>query len=187
MTHDQIEAMTMGERIAVMNHGKIQQVASPLELYNYPANCFVASFIGTPPMNFLPVTIDYPLQIHHRKFSLNIPSIWKEFLENHHQQSAIIGIRPEHISLGNASSKNLQVKVNLVENLGNEIYLFTETLDEIHSKIIVRLQEENSVKMGETLWLSLNREKIHIFDQQTEQSLLKKTTVFSSHQQYSIT
>ena len=94
VTHDQIEAMTMGERIAVMNHGKIQQVASPLELYNYPANCFVASFIGTPPMNFLPVTIDYPLQIHHRKFSLNIPSIWKEFLENHHQQSAIIGIRP---------------------------------------------------------------------------------------------
>ena len=173
VTHDQVEAMTMGERIAVMNKGKIQQVASPLELYHYPANCFVASFIGTPPMNFLPVTIDYPLQISHREFSLSIPPAWQEYLKEYNKKSAIFGIRPEHITLGNSSPQNLQVKVKLLENLGNEVYLFTETLQDTSSQIIVRLQEEQSVKIGETLWLSFNQEKIHLFDRESEQSLLK--------------
>ncbi|MGK7956569.1 MAG: ABC transporter ATP-binding protein [Crocosphaera sp.] len=172
VTHDQVEAMTMGERIAVMNQGKIQQVASPLELYHHPANCFVAGFIGTPSINFLPVNIDYPLQISHRKFSFIIPSVWKPYLQKHHKKSAILGIRPEHITIGNSSAENLQVKVNLVENLGNEVYLFTETLDEIPSPIIVRLQGEQSVKIGETLWLSFNQEKIHLFDSESENSLL---------------
>ncbi len=171
VTHDQIEAMTMGERIAVMNKGKIQQVASPLELYHYPANCFVAGFIGTPPMNFLPVNLDYPLQIVHRQFSLTIPLIWKPYLEKYNKNTAIFGIRPEHITVGNANSENLQVKVNLVENLGNEIYLFTETLDENASQIIVRLQEDKLVKIGETLWLCFNQDKIHLFDSENEQSL----------------
>lgn len=174
VTHDQIEAMTMGERIAVMNQGKIQQVASPLELYHHPANCFVAGFIGTPAMNFLPVKIEYPLQISHRQFSFTIPSIWQPYLEEHHKKSAILGIRPEHITVGNSSTENLQVKVNLVENLGNEIYLFTETLDEIPSQIIVRISGEEIVKIGETIWLSLNKEKIHLFDSETEKSLTKK-------------
>ncbi|MDJ0600568.1 MAG: ABC transporter ATP-binding protein [Crocosphaera sp.] len=174
VTHDQIEAMTMGERIAVMNQGKIQQVASPLELYHYPANCFVAGFIGTPSMNFLPVQIEYPLQINHRKFSFIIPSAWQSYLKEHNKKAAILGIRPEHITVGTSSTENLQVKVNLVENLGNEIYLFTETLDDISSQIIVRLQGDKSVKIGDILWLSLNQEKIHLFDSETEESLLKQ-------------
>jgi multiple sugar transport system ATP-binding protein len=172
VTHDQVEAMTMGERIAVMNQGKIQQVSSPLELYHHPANCFVAGFIGTPPMNFLPINIDYPLHIIHRQFSFSIPPIWKSYLKEYHNKSAILGIRPEHITLGSSSAENVQVKVKLVENLGNEIYLFTETLDEIASQIIVRLKGENSVKIGEILWLSFNHEKIHIFNSETESSLL---------------
>ncbi len=173
VTHDQVEAMTMGERIAVMNQGKIQQVASPLELYHHPANCFVAGFIGTPPMNFLPIKIDYPLQIIHRQFSFIIPSVWKPYLKEYNNKSAILGIRPEHITLGSSGAKNLQVKVKLVENLGNEIYLFTETLDETASQIIVRLQGEISVTIGEIFWLSLNLEKIHLFDTETEKSLLR--------------
>ena len=173
VTHDQVEAMTMGERIAVMNQGKIQQVASPLELYHHPANCFVAGFIGTPSMNFLPVKIEYPLQITHRKFNFIIPSEWKPYLKEHNQKSAILGIRPEHITIGTSSPENLQVKVDLVENLGNEIYLFTETLDGIPSQIIVRLQGDQSVKIGETLWLSFNQDKIHLFNSESEQSLLQ--------------
>ncbi|MDJ0732179.1 MAG: ABC transporter ATP-binding protein [Crocosphaera sp.] len=173
VTHDQKEAMTMGDRIAVINKGKIQQVASPLELYHYPANCFVAGFIGTPPMNFLPVKIEYPLQITHRKFSFMIPVAWKSYLEKHNKKSATLGIRPEHITIGNSSTENLQVKVNLVENLGNEIYLFTETLEDIPSQIIVRLQGDKSVKIDDILWLSFNPEKIHLFDSETEQSLLQ--------------
>ncbi len=172
VTHDQIEAMTMGERIAVMNQGKIQQVASPLKLYHHPANCFVAGFIGTPSMNFLPVNIEYPLQISHRQFSFIIPPSWKPALQKNNKKSAILGIRPEHITVGTSSTENLQVQVNLVENLGNEIYLFTETLDENSSQIIVRISGEKSVEIGEKIWLSFNQEKIHLFDSETEQSLL---------------
>ncbi|WP_107667783.1 ABC transporter ATP-binding protein [Cyanothece sp. BG0011] len=172
VTHDQIEAMTMGERIAVMNQGKIQQVASPLELYHHPANCFVAGFIGTPSMNFLPVKIENFSQISYRNFSLIIPPTWKPYLQKHNKKSAILGIRPEHITVENSNTEHLQVKVNLVENLGNEIYLFTETLDETRSQIIVRLSGEKLIKIGEKIGLSFNAEKIHLFDSQTEQSLL---------------
>ncbi|NJN86124.1 MAG: hypothetical protein HC881_07155 [Leptolyngbyaceae cyanobacterium SL_7_1] len=69
VTHDQTEAMTMGDRIAVMNAGEIQQLASPLELYHHPANRFVAAFIGSPPMNFLPVHVKAPLVVHHPCFA----------------------------------------------------------------------------------------------------------------------
>ena len=172
VTHDQVEAMTMGERIAVMNKGKIQQVASPLELYHHPANCFVAGFIGTPPMNFFPVQIEYPLQIIHRQFSLVIPTHWQPYLKEHNKKAAILGIRPEHITIGSASTENLQVKVNLIENLGNEIYLFTETLEDNPSQVIVRMQGEKIFKIEEKIWLSFNQEKIHLFDSETEQSLV---------------
>ncbi|MEL4897876.1 ABC transporter ATP-binding protein [Crocosphaera sp. Alani8] len=173
VTHDQVEAMTMGERIAVMNKGKIQQVASPLELYSSPANCFVAGFIGTPSMNFLPVTINYPSEIIHRDFTLPLPLAWQDCLKKISKKSAILGIRPEHIIIGNSSPESLPVKVELIENLGNEIYLFTKTLDETPSQIIVRTQGENQVKIGDKLWLFFNKEKIHLFDRETEQSLLK--------------
>ncbi|MDJ0508291.1 MAG: ABC transporter ATP-binding protein [Crocosphaera sp.] len=180
VTHDQVEAMTMGERIAVMNKGKIQQAASPLELYHHPANCFVAGFIGTPPMNFFPVQIDYPLQIVHRQFNFVIPDHWKHYLKENKKKAATLGIRPEHISIGNYSRENLQVKINLIENLGNEIYLFTETLEESPKQVIVRIQGEKIFKIGEKIWLSFNQEKIHLFDRETEQSLLSKVTHFSS-------
>lgn len=171
VTHDQKEAMTMGDRIAVMDRGKIQQVATPLQLYHHPANCFVGGFIGTPSMNFLPVKIEYPLEIIHRQFSFILPESYKSFLEKYNKKSAILGIRPEHIMVGTPSTKNLQVKVNLVENLGKEIYLFTETLDEIPSQIVVCLPGDQSAKIDETLWLSFNQEKIHLFDSETEKSL----------------
>ena len=173
VTHDQTEAMTMGDRIAVMNQGKIQQVASPLELYNNPINCFVGSFIGSLPMNFLPVTIEDCSTIFYDKFSLSIPAVRRIYLKGHNKKLAILGFRPEHITLSVPSINNLQVKVTLVENMGNEMHLFTETLSDIPIKIIIKYIGNNLIKTGDTLWLSINEKAIHIFDSETEESLLR--------------
>ncbi len=173
VTHDQVEAMTMGDRIAVMDQGKIQQVASPLELYNNPINCFVGSFIGSLPMNFLPVTIENSSKIFYDKFSLSIPVEWESYLRKYNKKFAILGFRPEHITLSIPSINNLQVKVTLVENMGNEVRLFTETLNKSPVKITVNYIGNNLVKTGDTLWLSINKRAIHIFNSETEESLLK--------------
>ena len=173
VTHDQTEAMTMGDRIAVMNQGKIQQVASPLELYNNPINCFVGSFIGSLPMNFLPVTIEDCSTIFYDKFSLSIPAVRRIYLKGYNKKLAILGFRPEHITLSVPSINNLQVKVTLVENMGNEMHLFTETLSDIPIKIIIKYIGNNLIKTGDTLWLSINEKAIHIFDSETEESLLR--------------
>ena len=86
VTHDQTEAMTMGDRIAVMNQGKIQQIAPPLEIYNQPANRFVAEFIGSPPMNFLSVELVAPLTLQHTQFTLTLPKTWHPYLSNYQQK-----------------------------------------------------------------------------------------------------
>ncbi|BDA40316.1 ABC transporter ATP-binding protein [Candidatus Atelocyanobacterium thalassae] len=173
VTHDQVEAMTMGDRIAVMNQGKIQQVASPLELYHHPVNCFVGSFIGSLPMNFLPATIKDSSKIFYDKFSLCIPLASRSYLKGYSKKFVILGFRPEHITLGVPHVSNLQVKVNLVENMGNEVHLFTETLSKNPIKIIVNYIGNNLIKKEDILWLSINKKTIHIFDSETEESLLK--------------
>ncbi len=165
VTHDQTEAMTMGDRIAVMNQGQIQQIAPPLELYNRPVNQFVAEFIGSPPMNFLPVQIKAPLQIHHAQFRLTLPEIWEPVLQKYNGGSLTLGIRPEHLTLGVPAPKNLSVQVELVEALGNDTYL-SVNLAEIHS-LQARIPADQRVQIGEQIWLSIAVDKIHLFDPQT--------------------
>ncbi len=170
VTHDQTEAMTMGDRIAVMNQGKLQQVAQPLELYNRPATRFVAEFIGSPPMNFLTVQFHAPLLITHSQFRFTLPDIWATALQKYDKQSLVLGIRPEHLSLSVAATKNLPVQVELVEALGNETYLAV-SLAELHTTVTtamqVRIAPDRVVSIGEQLWLSLALDKIHFFDIET--------------------
>jgi multiple sugar transport system ATP-binding protein len=169
VTHDQTEAMTMGDRIAVMNQGQLQQLAKPLELYNSPANMFVAQFIGSPPMNFIPVQFQAPLLINHPQFRFTLPEIWESALQKYDRQSLILGIRPEHLSLSVPAPKNLQVEVDLVEALGNETYLSVHLLEETNQNFAlqVRVPPEKQVNIGEKIWLALESKKIHLFDQQT--------------------
>jgi multiple sugar transport system ATP-binding protein len=129
VTHDQTEAMTMGDRIAILNQGQLQQVAPPLELYNRPANRFVAEFIGSPPMNFIPVQFHAPQLITNGDFRLTLPEIWGNALQKYDGQTLILGIRPEHLIVSVAANKNLPVQVELVENLGNDTYLSTRLLE----------------------------------------------------------
>ncbi|MBH8574525.1 ATP-binding cassette domain-containing protein, partial [Nostocaceae cyanobacterium CENA369] len=180
VTHDQTEAMTMGDRIAIMNQGQIQQVASPLELYNRPANRFVAEFIGSPPMNFIPVEFHAPLLITNSQFRLTLPEIWGTALQKYDGQTLILGIRPEHLSLALPATKNLPVQVDLVENLGNDSFI-TVRLGEHSSQaahksnyLIVRVPPERLVSIGEQIWLSLTPDKIHFFDPETELAIFPK-------------
>jgi multiple sugar transport system ATP-binding protein len=165
VTHDQTEAMTMGDRIAVMNQGQIQQLAAPLELYNRPANQFVAEFIGSPPMNFLPIQFKAPLLIQHPQFRLTLPDVWEPVLQKYNGRSLTLGIRPEHLSVSVPAPKNLLVQVDLVEALGNDTYL-SASLPET-SNLQVRIPPDQFVQIGDRLWLSIAVDKIHLFDPQT--------------------
>jgi multiple sugar transport system ATP-binding protein len=174
VTHDQIEAMTMGDRIAVMDRGQLQQVAHPLELYNRPATRFVAEFIGSPPMNFLPVQFHAPLLITHPQFRLTLPEVWATALQKYDGQSLILGIRPEHLSLSVAAPKNLPVQVDLVEALGNDTYLSVSPLGSstlATAVLQVRIAPDRVVRVGEQLWLSLAPDKLHFFDAETGKAI----------------
>ncbi|MBD2292519.1 ABC transporter ATP-binding protein [Anabaena sphaerica FACHB-251] len=178
VTHDQTEAMTMGDRIAIMSAGQIQQVAPPLELYNYPANRFVAEFIGSPPMNFIPVEFHAPLLITHSDFRFTLPDVWGKALQKYDGQTVILGIRPEHLSLSVPATKNLPVKVDLVENLGNDSFLAVRISDpEANTDgqaLQVRIPPDRFISLGEQLWLSLVPEKLHFFDPETELAIFPK-------------
>jgi len=179
VTHDQTEAMTMGDRIAIMSEGKIQQVATPLEVYNSPANRFVAEFIGSPPMNFIPVEFHAPLLITHSHFRFTLPDIWAASLQKYDGQTITLGIRPEHLSLSVPATKNLSVQVDLVENLGNDTFIsvrLTESDASPQNYLQVRVTSDRLVRLGEKLWLSLTADKIHFFDPETELAIIPKQT-----------
>lgn len=176
VTHDQTEAMTMGDRIAVMNAGQIQQVASPLELYHHPANRFVAQFIGSPPMNFISVQVKAPTCLHHPQFSLTLPDEWAMVLQPYQGQTLTLGIRPEHLDLATPAPNHVPVQVELVEALGHETYLSLhlqgqQATLESSEPLIARIDSHHQVTLGEPLWLSMQLDKIHLFDDQTETAI----------------
>jgi multiple sugar transport system ATP-binding protein len=174
VTHDQTEAMTMGDRIAIMNAGQLQQVAQPLELYNKPANLFVAEFIGSPPMNFLSVQFTAPLLISHPQFRFTLPDIWAKNLQKYDGRGLILGIRPEHLSINPPATKNLSVQVEIVEALGHETYLRVCLTDAPAVRMQVRVPPERSIRVGEELWLAIAHDKIHLFDPDTELAIFPR-------------
>ncbi len=168
VTHDQVEAMTMGDRIAVMNQGQIQQVATPLTLYHQPANRFVAEFIGSPPMNFLTVQVKTPLVVSHPQFRLTLPGFWESALRPYDGRSVTLGIRPEHLSIGLPAPKNLPVTVTRIEALGSETFL-TVTFE--GATLQARVPPDVITQVGEEIWLAIAPEQIHLFHPDTGSSL----------------
>lgn len=160
VTHDRAEAMTMGDRIAVMDRGQIQQVAPPMTVYDRPANVFVASFIGSPSMNLLPVewvgdTLKHP------QFKLPISSYWLERLRQSNTRFLVLGIRPQHLTITNPNDRDLSVVVESVEALGNETYIYSSLED--RSSLTISVYGDRSVRPQETLSLKIDLEKIHLF------------------------
>ncbi len=171
VTHDQTEAMTMGDRIAVMNQGKIQQVAPPLEIYRYPANRFVAAFIGSPPMNFLPVTVRAN-QLVHPAFSLALPTDWQQTIEPYSSSTLTLGIRPEHIVIGQCAG-SFPATVTQLEALGSETFVVAKLSAEAthatdNPQIQIRVSADQPVETGSTLQISFPTDKIHLFDPATD-------------------
>ncbi len=169
VTHDQTEAMTMGDRIAVMNQGQIQQVDTPLAIYNHPANIFVAQFIGSPPMNLIPVQVKLPLSIGNNQFRITLAEEWEAVLSEYSNRSLVMGLRPEHLTLGLPATKNFCGIVETVEALGNDTYVSVKIqgLEPPNLIMQVRVAPDKSVKVGEEVWLSSTIDKIHLFDRDT--------------------
>lgn len=152
VTHDQVEAMTMGHRIAVLSAGRLQQLGTPLELYQWPANLFVAQFIGSPPMNLLPVEVigGSQLQLGSRRFGLEGPMAAATAARA--GQALTAGLRPEHLRLAPATNRNLKAEVVHQEALGNE-QLLTCRLAEGDHLLQVRCSPDQAVVVGETVHL----------------------------------
>ena len=171
VTHDQVEAMTMGDQIVVLNEGKIQQIADPGTLYHKPANQFVGGFIGTPPMNFIETHIvnngGAPiLEFENFKVELNaqLQSALKELSED----SVVLGIRPEDIHIGENGKNSVGTQVELVEPLGNHalLYLRTEKNSFVAQSDLVDMPQHNT-----PLTVNFNMEKAHLFHPETGESL----------------
>jgi multiple sugar transport system ATP-binding protein len=170
VTHDQVEAMTMGHRIAVLHQGRLQQLGTPMELYRWPANLFVAQFIGSPPMNLLPVEVCAPGQVvlAGRRFPLESPlaealNHWRA--RNPFRTRLSGGLRPEHLRLAPATNRNLAAEVSHREALGNEQLLTCRLLEEGHL-VLVRTGPEEGVSTGQTVHLEVDPHGWRLFDEQ---------------------
>ncbi len=178
VTHDQVEAMTLGDKIIVMHEGKIQQTGDPLTVYDHPANKFVAGFIGSPPMNFLKAEVmmkDSGLWLDDGKFEIKPPDeIYGTALKKYIGKEVILGIRPEHIydklysSMG-TTENTLAATVDVVELLGNEKVLhLTNGNNNFHCVV----NAHNQVEENQDIDVVFNMERIHIFDKETEEKLI---------------
>jgi multiple sugar transport system ATP-binding protein len=174
VTHDQVEAMTMGDRIVIMKDGLIQQVGAPLEVYATPQNQFVAGFIGSPAMNFVACTVtgkDGQLCFTHPGFTLPVPVPKAKALAEYKDKPVTMGIRPEDVHESTAqdpANSTFEVLVEVVEPIGHEIYLDVKIGP---AEIIARVSPDTPVKVGQKIKLAATTEKLHAFDQQTEKAI----------------
>jgi multiple sugar transport system ATP-binding protein len=169
VTHDQIEAMTMADKIVIMDKGIIQQVGTPEEVYNYPANKFVGGFIGTPPMNFIEGYImknDNEVEFYNGSMSLRIPAAKAKVLESKDTYGCFGGIRPEHLEIVfETSSEKLNTfkgKVEVTELIGADRHVHLEIAGQ--GKVVVRTAASNHFKDGELVTVRVNMEKFLFFD-----------------------
>ena len=167
VTHDQVEAMTMGDRIVVMKDGLIQQVGSPSEIYDNPLNTFVAGFIGTPQMNFFDVSFkagakDVSITLPNQevvKFPLNgLREIKNEYIDGYEKQ-LVLGVRGEHISIG---KKGVSATVTFVEILGNTTNILCK-LDNSESEFIITVQERSTLQSGDQIRVNFEGQNVHLF------------------------
>jgi multiple sugar transport system ATP-binding protein len=172
VTHDQVEAMTMGDRIAVMSNGILQQVGTPPELYDHPVNVFVAAFIGSPAMNFATAKAqDGALKLG--KLTLELTGRPAQAAERHKGRDLLIGFRPEDLELdGEAGSgaMRLPATVDVVEYLGHEELLHAQSEGQ---EIVALVSSDKQVEVGDPVEFSIPVEKLHVFDPETEQSLVQ--------------
>lgn len=159
VTHDQVEAMTMADKIVVMNGGVVQQIAPPLELYNSPVNRFVAGFIGTPAMNFFDGTFEGDAFVE-KKSGLRLPL---SQIEERYRNASTVGIRPEHFLLAEASDPlSFSTTVEVVETLGYQTFLHFSTANGL---AIAALHPDHELAYGDVVHLRVAADRVHFFDE----------------------
>jgi len=176
VTHDQVEAMTMGSRIAVMNAGELQQIDTPATLYSHPANVFVAGFIGSPSMNFFNTTLieeDGKLYVHAGNFKVPTPPARLEQYRPYLGKDIILGIRPEDLHDPQYQPSNIQpapieANVDVVEQMGNEKIVY---LEDSGKTFVARMDPRTTVSVGQRVPVVVDMSNIHLFDAQTEKAL----------------
>jgi multiple sugar transport system ATP-binding protein len=162
VTHDQVEAMTMGDRIAILNDGALQQVGTPAEIYDHPSNLFVAGFIGSPTMNFVPVTMQNG-SAKASGFEVRLPkSVGAE--------KGTLGFRPEALTdRVQDGASPLEMKVDVVERLGSDQFLYGSVGGDT---VTARVDPRMSVNVGDKVRLGLDTRSLHLFDSESQQALL---------------
>jgi multiple sugar transport system ATP-binding protein len=176
VTHDQVEAMTMATRIAVMNQGILQQIDSPQQLYDKPNNLFVAGFIGSPAMNFFKAKVDRAdgkLVVDGGSFHLEVPSKKTEVYTPYVGKQVTFGIRPEDIKDPQYAppgifAQPVDTKVEVTELMGNEIFLYMKTGEQ---PFVARVDPRTHARMGDDIQVAFNMDNMHIFDPDTEEAV----------------
>ena len=171
VTHDQVEAMTMGHRIAVMRAGKLLQVGTPLEVYEHPNNLFVANFIGTPPMNFIQTALGGGgTVLTAAGFSMPVPKEVQSQVSGMGDKKVVVGIRPERIfGPGKDSPPNavkVEAAVELVETLGDELVVHGRAGE---SLLVFKLDPHHPPEVGAKIQVQFDLNAVHLFDSETEQ------------------
>jgi multiple sugar transport system ATP-binding protein len=176
VTHDQVEAMTMATRIAVINKGILQQVDTPQHLYDNPNNLFVAGFIGSPAMNFFPAKLrkdNGKLMVDTKSFAVAIPEDNVKTFEAHEGKSVIFGIRPEdihdpHFTPPNVNTENVEAQVDVTELMGNEIFLHMMSGE---NSFVARVDPRSNMGVGEKVQIAFDMNNVHVFDADTEEAI----------------
>ncbi|MFH1667313.1 MAG: sn-glycerol-3-phosphate ABC transporter ATP-binding protein UgpC [Elusimicrobiota bacterium] len=177
VTHDQVEAMTLGDKIVIMKDGVIQQTANPLNIYSKPANKFVAGFIGSPAMNFIDAKIVKKMDslwLDEGKIEFKIPDEYKEIAMPYVDKEVVFGIRPEdcldRLYASIATPDNtVMVTVDVIEPLGNETLLHLTTGK---SLFVARVSPYNQIESHQTIEITFDMNKMHIFDKDTEIAII---------------
>lgn len=162
VTHDQVEAMTLADRIVVLRGGQIEQIGKPLDLYHRPNNVFVAGFIGSPAMNFIPVTVDdhEGRAVLRNSFGLDLPL--RANIETAHGAKATLGFRPEDLQIGQDSGAIVRGTVGVVEMLGDLTILYLDAGTD--APVVVKLPGEHPHTIGETVSVVCDPGRMHLFD-----------------------
>ena len=174
VTHDQVEAMTMGDRIVVLRDGYIQQIDKPLNLYNHPVNKFVAGFIGSPSMNFVSGMLLNDAGLKFKAlgdaFILPLDELRNAELKKYAGRSVTMGIRPEDIYVAGSPYigspvSEAELVLDVIEPMGNEIFIYTRSLDE---EVVARVAPQSLPEPGQNVRLAFDLRKLHFFDAETE-------------------
>jgi multiple sugar transport system ATP-binding protein len=178
VTHDQVEAMTMADRIFIMHKGALQQTGVPMEVYGKPANLFVAGFIGSPAMNFVEATLvreGGAWHIDAGAFKVRAPEVFNARLEPHAGRSVIFGVRPEDMTAhdpaaGAGGGNTLTARAEVVETLGSEIFVHLSC--GAHTLVARMEAPEVLLTEGQALEVDLKMVKTHVFDKETSQTIV---------------